>query len=172
MVTSKVPPSDPGFGTLGTVTPGPLVTDPPAGLPVIEKCRTCESDYNIRQVRRWLWHFGDWLKRFQRVTGVQVYTFIFLQLIFVKILLIGIGSMRWCQRGRERVEAKCWIQAFWCVVTPVGSNEQKFTQYHEIINKSTYCNKCVEKRTKVYDSMLCSRNSQVFGVTQYRLRLI
>ena len=30
MVISKVPPSDPGLGTLGTVTPGPLVT-PPGG---------------------------------------------------------------------------------------------------------------------------------------------
>merc|ERR1712112_108382 len=29
MVISKVPPSDPGLGTLGTVTPGPLVTPPP-----------------------------------------------------------------------------------------------------------------------------------------------
>ena len=50
------------------------------------------------------------------MTGVQVYTFIFLQLdkifrIVMKILVIVIGRMRW-QRGRERVEAKCWIQTF------------------------------------------------------------
>ena len=35
MVISKVPPSDPGLGTLGTVTPGPLVT-PPGGFSVKE----------------------------------------------------------------------------------------------------------------------------------------
>merc|ERR1712058_65853 len=29
MVISKTPPSDPGLGTLGTVTPGPLVAPPP-----------------------------------------------------------------------------------------------------------------------------------------------
>ena len=43
------------------------------------------------------------------MTGVQVYTFISLQLdkifrIFVKILVIGIGRMRWlCQRKCVRV---------------------------------------------------------------------
>ena len=32
MVISKVPPSDPGLETLGTVAPGPLVA-PPGGVP-------------------------------------------------------------------------------------------------------------------------------------------
>ena len=40
MVISKVPPSDPGLGTLGTVTPGPLVT-PPGGFSV--KSRNYET---------------------------------------------------------------------------------------------------------------------------------
>merc|ERR1712168_1798046 len=33
---SKVPPSDPGLGTLGTVTPGPLVTPPPEFSPPVQ----------------------------------------------------------------------------------------------------------------------------------------
>ena len=44
MVISKVPPSDPGLGTLGTVTPGPLVT-PPGGFGV--KPRKYETGVDI-----------------------------------------------------------------------------------------------------------------------------
>ena len=44
MVISKVPPSDPGLGTLGTVTPGPLV-DPPGGFGI--KPRKSETGVDI-----------------------------------------------------------------------------------------------------------------------------